>query len=257
MSGRIKFLDASGKPLVVEHTPPLGYEYDVPGEFDRMCGTVGLDDWQLPNAHCPDQFVCGLDEVVDDTHKVFSLCIEAMNCKMVAGMTTNVGKDPLALFNYHMIPHHVNAVDMAKALLPFAPCDDLTKEDDPYCTMQVIAREIINTQNFQIQAMRKVLEQLGAPVEDDCAVTADHLTSGGGEGSVVKGEKSKKSGKSIKSSMPDKSSKSKKVKMDFYSVDEDDEEGSSSGSSRTSKKMKKKHYESDKGKSDKCTLASC
>jgi Domain of unknown function (DUF305) len=241
MSGRIKFLDADLKPLVAENTPPLGYEYDTPGEFDRMCGTVGLDAWQLPNDHCPDQFVCGLETAsIDDSHEQFGLCLEAMNCKMMAGMTTNVGPDPISLFNYHMIPHHINAIDMAKALLPFAPCDDLTNEDDPLCVMQVIVREIINTQNFQIQAMRKVLETLGSPPEDDCAVTANYLISSSAEPLVGENKKDTKEEKEEKDKDVEPSKKSKKEKKDM-----DDEEEEKKDSDEKEKEEKKEEEEKE------------
>jgi hypothetical protein len=104
----------------------------------------------------------------------------------MAEMSTNVGQDPASLFMYHMIPHHENAVNMAKALLPNVPCDDLTKEDDPDCVLNALARDIINTQNFQIQTMRTVLEALGSPPTDDCKVTVASVrvsgaaVSGGG-----------------------------------------------------------------------------
>jgi hypothetical protein len=64
-----------------------------------------------------------------------------------------------------------NAVNMAKALLPFvADCDDLTNEDDVVCVMQALMRDIINTQNYQIQVMHRVLQQLNAPPTADCQV---------------------------------------------------------------------------------------
>jgi uncharacterized protein (DUF305 family) len=44
-----------------------------------------------------------------------------------------------------MIPHHQNAVNMAKALSKTGlSCDDLTNEDDPNCTMENLIGEIIN-----------------------------------------------------------------------------------------------------------------
>jgi Domain of unknown function (DUF305) len=177
MSGRIKFLDAEGKPLVQEDAPSLGYEYDKPDEFDQKCGTVGLGPWQLPNSACPERFVCGADKITDPGHQQFAACLEAVNCKMVAEMTTNVGSDPPSLFIYHMIPHHENAVNMAKSLLPTVPCDDLADEEDTNCVLNALARDIINTQNFQIQTMRRVLETRGVPPTDDCDVKINTVVS--------------------------------------------------------------------------------
>lgn len=92
---------------------------------------------------------------------------------MFQGMTTGIRSESiLALFNHQMIPHHQNAVNMAKTLLHSGQveCDDLTNEDDPLCVMNAISREIINNQNFQIQQMLRVLEDLGFPEMDNCNV---------------------------------------------------------------------------------------
>jgi hypothetical protein len=65
-------------------------------------------------------------------------------------MTTGIHtQSEVALFAHQMIPHHQNAVNMAKTLLysGMIPCDDLTDED-PLCIMNVISREIINNQNL-------------------------------------------------------------------------------------------------------------
>ena len=41
-----------------------------------------------------------------------------MNCHMLAGMTTKATTGSgMALFIHHMVPHHQNAVNMAKATL--------------------------------------------------------------------------------------------------------------------------------------------
>jgi hypothetical protein len=66
MSGRIKILDSDGNSVSSTDDPPLGYEYDMPSEFDKTCGTFGLEPYQLPNALCPSKFVCGVDEVNQD-----------------------------------------------------------------------------------------------------------------------------------------------------------------------------------------------
>lgn len=88
MSGRIKILK-DGVPVSTEDEPPLGYDYDEPGVFDETCGSYGLDAFQLPNPVCPAQFVCGVDESNQELAE-FSACIDAMNCHMLAGMTTGV-----------------------------------------------------------------------------------------------------------------------------------------------------------------------
>lgn len=139
MAGRIK-LTQNGVLVKNEDVPPLGYDYDEPGPFDQQCGTFGLDDFQLPNSQCPHEFVCNPPPET----KPFADCIEAMNCNMFAGMTTQLSSgSEIALFVHQMVPHHQNAVNMAKTLLMTGqvPCADLTNDEDPACVLQVILRE--------------------------------------------------------------------------------------------------------------------
>ena len=138
MTGRIKLLK-NGVPVNETDAPPIEYVYDTPGEFDEQCGTFGLDNYELPNLECPETFVC-LDDVTDAALVSYASCIDAMNCAMVAGMTTKYSANsPVALFIHQMIPHHQNAVNMAKVLLKqnILKCDDLTNEEDPDCIMEV------------------------------------------------------------------------------------------------------------------------
>jgi Domain of unknown function (DUF305) len=93
---------------------------------------------------------------------------------MMAGMTTGVTstKNSLtALFIHQMVPHHQNAVNMAKALLKTGKvtCNDLTSEE-PLCVMETILRDIIMNQNFQIQVMYGVIEALNYTKVNDCKV---------------------------------------------------------------------------------------
>jgi hypothetical protein len=91
---------------------------------------------------------------------------------MLVGMTTNIeSQSAIALFVHQMVPHHQNAVNMAKALLKTGKvvCDDLTEESDA-CITEGILREIVNNQNFQIHAMYGILEEMEYPKEDDCKV---------------------------------------------------------------------------------------
>jgi Domain of unknown function (DUF305) len=171
MTGRIKLLK-DGVPVSSDNEPPLGYEYDSISEFDSSCGTFGLDAFQLPNDQCPDKFVC-VAEDASPKFKEFSTCIDAMNCFMLAGMTTKgTAQSPTALFIHQMIPHHQNAVNMAKVLLHDGDvqCDDLTNEDDPKCVMEAVLRDIVNTQNHQIQQMLSILKGLNYSKTDDCSV---------------------------------------------------------------------------------------
>ena len=74
MTGRIKLLK-DGQPLQKDtHLPELGYEYDQLAEHDKVCGTHGLHDFQLPHDECPEKFVC--DAPADNEELLqFSSCI--------------------------------------------------------------------------------------------------------------------------------------------------------------------------------------
>ncbi|KAI2490847.1 DUF305-containing protein [Fragilaria crotonensis] len=185
MSGRIKLLK-NGVPVTKEDVPELPYEYDAPGEFDAQCGSFGLDDYQLPNDQCFDRYVCGAPDD-DSSLGLYSRCIEAMNCRMIAGVTTKAtSMSGVALFIHHMVPHHQNAVNMAKSTLKLAglECDDLTGDSND-CVLEQILREIVNGQNREIQLMYGVLEKLGFPKTDDCMVKMEQHSADDGHDVVV------------------------------------------------------------------------
>jgi len=175
MTGRIKLLDADGNKLNAEDTPPIPYEYATIDEFDFECGTFNLTDFEKFNEvnSCPDIFVCE-EDLKPETK--YAECVQAMNCHMMASMTTNaVGQS--ALFCHQMIPHHQNAVNMAKALLhshDYA-CDlsGPTEEgaEIPWeCELSPILYDIINVQNSQIIDMRDALDQLGENEYENCDI---------------------------------------------------------------------------------------
>lgn len=173
MTGRIKLLK-NGKAVSSSNVPLLGYKYDMLSEFDKLCGTHDLNDFQLPsNNQCPDKFVCTSDST-PATMKAYARCIDAMNCHMLAGMTTGVtAKSAAALFLHQMIPHHQNAVNMAKTLLILENefiCDDITDTELPDCVLESILRDIVNNQNFQIQQMFGILEIDEYEEKDDCKI---------------------------------------------------------------------------------------
>lgn len=196
MTGRIKLMDASGEPLVAENIPELEYMYDEVDAFDQACGTFNTSSYQLPDGEfagqCPERFVCERseqrflqsEENASSPLQAFSTCLDAMNCAMMVGMTTHA-TSPIGLFIYQMIPHHQNAVNMAKALLKMGgmgTCENLTNEDDPVCVMEYMMYEIINNQNHQIQTMRAVLESLQEPAYADCVVSSAAVAVEGGSG---------------------------------------------------------------------------
>lgn len=75
-------------------------------------------------------------------------------------MAVHTDDDPVKTFMRQMIPHHANAVSMAKVLLKHS--DVLT--DD----VAALARAIINVQNAQIQDMQAYLDEHGADYGTKC-----------------------------------------------------------------------------------------
>ncbi|KAL3804011.1 hypothetical protein HJC23_006402 [Cyclotella cryptica] len=96
MAGRIKLVK-NGVPIQESDLPELGYEYESPTGHDSICGSYGLNDFQLPHPECPQKFVCDTD-CQDEVLQQFSQCIDSMNCAMMAGMTSSVqgGMDEIA-----------------------------------------------------------------------------------------------------------------------------------------------------------------
>ncbi|CAM9200341.1 unnamed protein product [Discosporangium mesarthrocarpum] len=172
MSGRIHIVDQAGD----EPAPPMIdlYEPYVGDDFDAGCGTFMSSPYQpkegtFESELCPDQkFLCG------DTESMFDRCMHAIDCKMNYEM--RVEQAPSAsnavAFMRQMIPHHENAVNMAKVLLK-EPGEELDPE------VNDLLLEIINSQNAQITFMRGYLTDLGEPKEASlCAA------DGGGDESV-------------------------------------------------------------------------
>merc|ERR1711935_2132 len=176
MSGRVKLIDAEGNKLSAEDTPELPYAYSEIDEFDLACGTFNLTDFQPSNDNnqCPSMFIC--PESGTELSQ-YAKCVEAMNCHMMSSMTTNA-REVVELFNYQMIPHHQNAVNMAKAFIKIhdPKCVGVTGVVEEgatvawECEMIPIFYDIINVQNGQIIEMKDVLGQLGQEEYDNCDV---------------------------------------------------------------------------------------
>jgi len=189
MSGRIILVDSDGIQKTDDRLQAREtYYYTGYSEFDEACGTSGLESFSnLPSlendlTECPVEFVCG-------NGGDYGQCIDAMNCQMMVGMTSNPGGSSKGLFLIQMIPHHANAVQMSKSLLKlggYDECDDF-EEETAQCTLEGIARSIITNQNFQIQTMVTLYNDLNAetlnPVfvydyiaEEDCEVEFNEST---------------------------------------------------------------------------------
>jgi hypothetical protein len=165
MSARIKQVDDDGKVLNEKDEPELGYEYQVPSDFDKKCGTYGTGDYQESSGKCDGPFICTEGDETDEM-KAFGECLYAMDCAMEVGMQSILNNEnPIVTFIHQMIPHHANAVNMAKALLKTNTLDDSVEED---ADMLKIVMEIINVQNFQINQMQGYLAGGGYPPEESC-----------------------------------------------------------------------------------------
>ena len=201
MAGRIKLLKNGEAVQANKDNPAMYYDTEIPGDgLDKTCGvrfvtffctasidfgfaghfgltafslfrnqTYGLEGFALPNPQCISNFVCDPDESM----KEFASCIDAMDCHMFIAMSTKVSsRTELALFLHQMIPHHQNAVNLAKAVLHKLnrPCTDLTDATDPYCVMEGLLYATVNRQNYEIGVMNNVLAAMNLPPTDDCQV---------------------------------------------------------------------------------------
>lgn len=196
MSARIKLHDVDGNMLSKENEPEIPYEYDTISQYDASCGTFGLDVFKTQdNPQCPSHFVC-YDGA--GTIGVMADCIDSMNCAMLDGMSVKYGDagmdtmtNDVILFIRMMIPHHENAVNMAKHLLISGEVN-CVREGGPVeegdavptaCLLDPIIRGIINNQNKQIQIMKGILEGFGVPEFSVCDVAGTEGDSGTEESS--------------------------------------------------------------------------
>lgn len=165
MAGRIKVYE-DGVPLHGEDTPSLRKEPDVVSEYDKSCGTVGVGDYTRSSGKCPaDAFICTEGDETPE-QLLFGECMYALDCHMNYNMKSILANsDPIVTFIHQMIPHHVNAVNMAKALLK---TDTLDSSDEGDREMEHMMWAIINGQNFQIHQMQDYLAEKSYAESDVC-----------------------------------------------------------------------------------------
>ena len=122
MSGRIILKNADGSNVTQATGLPLSnlqelplYPPDSPSGVDQTCGSFGVEPFAGGGARqCNERFLCG------DLDTTFERCMQAIDCKMKEEMSSHTSvdqEDKVALFMQQMIPHHANAVNMAKILL--------------------------------------------------------------------------------------------------------------------------------------------
>lgn len=148
MSGKIIIKKSDGTDYVSASEELELYSPPVHDAFDVKCGTTGI-------AHFADggEKQCGIKFLpgVHDTD--YEKCLQAIDCQMTSDMyseTAEYAADAeIVSFMQQMIPHHQNAVNMAKLLMKHG--SDIDDELDE------TLRSIINVQNYQIHSFRNYL----------------------------------------------------------------------------------------------------
>jgi len=163
MSGKIVIKNGDGTDYSNGSDELELYEPTVNDAFDANCGTSDVSEYaDGAKNECSIDFFAGMK----DTD--FEKCLYAVDCQMHYEMyseTTANESDKVALFMQQMIPHHVNAVNMAKLLLKQAKA-----EVDAVDDLEDILHDIINTQNFQIHQFRNYLGGEGKLFHDSTVV---------------------------------------------------------------------------------------
>jgi hypothetical protein len=157
MSGKLVIHNTDGSRYTPTANPtelPL-YSPVVRESIDFTCGTTGVTPYTYGQAMaCDVSFLCGdLDTV---TNPLFGQCLQGVDCAMNKGMfgeSTPNHISPLVTFMEQMIPHHLNAINMAKMLMKIDP-DAVAATDD----LEGILWEIVNVQNYQVHQFRNYLE---------------------------------------------------------------------------------------------------
>merc|ERR1711972_539971 len=99
--------------------------------------------------------------------------MQAIDCKMKADMKSYTSADldnKVAVFMHQMIPHHENAVNMARIVLKHAKSAEGFNDEE--LDVPALLRDIINTQNKQIQDMQGWLERYGQESPHYCPTPA-------------------------------------------------------------------------------------
>ena len=136
----------------------LAAEQKTVSTHDEACGTYNTYAADTKSTCSNSHFLCGAGAGGD-----YETCLEAIDCQMHHDMAVSVpaGASKFATFARQMIPHHQNAVSMAKALLKHHTTADYPAagtEDQDQAFAEGLARNIINVQNRQIQQLSAWLE---------------------------------------------------------------------------------------------------
>jgi hypothetical protein len=157
MSGKIKILKTDGTAFTPTANPTEKALYSVTEvtPVDGVCGTSGLEPYSFGKSMaCKERYICG----TLDTN--YEKCLDAMNCAMKTEMhaqTSPDHTDKIAVFMQQMIPHHKNAINMAKLLLKHETPANIAAVDG----LINILYDIINVQSYQVHQFRNYLGPLG------------------------------------------------------------------------------------------------
>merc|ERR1719230_891817 len=106
--------------------------------------------------------------------RIFAMFTAFMWCGIICCMKVTIShQSEIVTFMQQMIPHHINAVNMAKILLKHAPTEVGAVED-----MEDILWGIINTQNYEVHQFRNYLaghHQYRTVTHDGIALNATSL----------------------------------------------------------------------------------
>merc|ERR1712021_237869 len=170
----------------------MGSDQKSVSSHDEACGTYNTYAADTKSTCSNSHFLCGLGAV-----GAYETCLEAVDCKMHHDMAVSVPSlttSKFATFARQMIPHHQNAVSMAKALLKHHKAADYPAAGTEYQDMafaEGLARGIINVQNRQIQLLSSWLDANAALAKasnkcyDSSSSSDDGLSTGALVGIIV------------------------------------------------------------------------
>ena len=150
MSGKIVIENADGSAYSSSSTQLSLYAPTTNAAFDTTCGTTGISPFQVGGVK-----QCNMNFFGGEKNTDFEKCLHAIDCQMHWDMYTETtpDSDKIVTFMQQMIPHHQNAVNMAKLLLKLATQAEIDAVDG----LEDILHNIINTQNYQIHQFKNYL----------------------------------------------------------------------------------------------------
>jgi hypothetical protein len=176
MSGRIIIKGADGRQVSGKagSAEVALYGQDILSGADKTCGTTGIAPYAGGGAKACDQpYVCAdFNSAQDSSWLTWQRCLQAIDCQMHVEMmeqTTGDSDNMVAVFVQQMLPHHINAINMAKMLL---------KQEDPAKLASVegfeeILWSIVNVQNYEVHRFRNYLAGVVAATAATTATAAD------------------------------------------------------------------------------------